>query len=296
MRIKKRTFASIIRWSLRIGITLVLLGGFLMYTRTDIFTITSYDIQGVDEVIRAKIVSQLEEVMKSNVYLVIPGDKIFTYSQDRVVRTVRSVVPDTATIDMRPFGLHMVKITVTTLTPLFRSDNNQALTEDGILFITKKDVQTLPMITFSSSTVETIKKDGLLFARISQGGGPVPATLLHDIAVFSSKVSSVVFPVESILVEEVGDVTLYNASKTSKVLFLKDGEEKKTWTTLVSAIDTDPLKKKLATEKEKLEYLDVRYGNKVFYRFSDMMFQNNGTDHILDVHATTTQATTTPSR
>ena len=70
-------------------------------------------------------------------------------------------------------------------------------------------------------------------------------------------------------------------------------DQKKVWSTLVSALDTDPLKTKLATDKGKLEYLDVRYGNKVFYRFSDMTFQNKGETGILDDHATPTQATST---
>ena len=115
---------------------------------------------------------------------------------------------------------------------------------------------------------------------------------------FASKVSRVIFSVDSIVVEKTGDIVLMNASGTTKLFFLKDTDKKKVWSTLVSAIDTVPLKTKLDTEREKLEYLDVRYGNKVFYRFSDMPFQNNGTTAILDGHATSTptitEASTTP--
>ena len=289
MKIKKRTLVSLKVWARRIAVIGTLLTIFFTYTLTDIFTITSYDIQGVDEASRVILSNELQEVMKRNVYLVIPGNKIFTYSSSRVIASVRGHVPDVATITMRPVGLHGVKVTVTLLSPLFRVGEKQALTEDGILFVTKKDLSMYPTITIASSTEETVKIKGLLFTQVVLDGENIEATFLQNLVEFSTKVSSIIFPVKSILVEETGDITLWNASQTSKVLFLKDMDHKKTWSTLVSAIDTDPLKEKLTTKKEKLEYLDVRYGNKVFYRFSDMKFQNNGTTDILDDHATTTE-------
>lgn len=296
MKIKKRTLASLIRWVVRITITIVVIVIFFTYTRTDIFTITSYDVSGTDASSSVAVIAQVREAVKRPVYFVIPGNKIFTYSNSLVVDAVRTNVPDVATIDMRPVGLHTVKISVTTLTPLFRVGDTQALTEDGVLFTTKNDVSKLPAIVIASSTVETFKRDGLHFSQVILGGEKIEARTLRDIVDFSTKVSSIIFPVQNILVEENGDITVSNASGTSKVLFLKDMDQKKTWSTLVSAIDTDPLKNKLATEKEKLEYLDVRYGNKVFYRFSDMTFQNAKGAVIMNNHATTTPiitATTT---
>jgi hypothetical protein len=77
---------------------------------------------------------------------------------------------------------------------------------------------------------------------------------------------------------------------TSYVYFLRSANQKKVWSTLVSAIDTDPLKSKLSENRNGLQYLDVRYGNKVFYRFNDMSFQNGKGTVILGSHATTTEA------
>ena len=253
-------------------------------------------MQGLDESVRIEVTKQIAEAMKTNVYLVIPGDKIFTYSGTRIIDTIRTSTPDVATVEMRPIGLHKLKITVTLLTPLFKVTERQALTEDGILFLTNKDLSTYPKIILASSTQETIKIKGIYFTKVLLGDERVDATFLKNLVQFSGKVSSLIFPVETILVERTGDVTLLNKEGTSKVLFLQTMDQKKVWSTLVSAIDTDPLKSKLANEKDKLEYLDVRYGNKVFYRFSDMMLHNNGTDHILDNHATTTQAATSSSR
>jgi hypothetical protein len=194
---------------------------------------------------------------------------------------------------MRPVGLHTVHIEVTLLKPALQMGNGKALTKDGIIFSTKKDISMYPVFILASSTEENISIEGLPFKHLTWKDIDVGISFLEDILAMTSKVSSVIFPVASIFVEEGGDVTLTNASGTSKVLFLQQADQKKSWTTLVSAIDTDPLKSKLEHNRDGLLYLDVRYGNKVFYRFNDMAFQNNGLTAILDNHASSTTATTT---
>ena len=64
----------------------------------------------------------------------------------------------------------------------------------------------------------------------------------------------------------------------------------KVWSNIVSAIDTDPLKSKLLNNKDKLEYLDARFGNKVFFKFT-----NDGKTAIIPSHdiSTSTPAVST---
>lgn len=294
MRMKRRTISLLLMWTIRVAIIATLFGVYYAYYRTNVFTITSYDIVGTDEESAGMIRVQLAALAQGKHYLVLPNDKIFTYYNSGIISVVRANVPDMKTISMRPVGLHTVRIDLTLLTPLVKTLEGQAITEDGILFPTKKNLDTYPVLTLASSSKETIKIEGLPFTQLTLAGDDINASFLQNLLSMSSKVSSVIFPVASILVEGTGDVTLTNASGTSKVMFLVSSDTKKVWSTLVSAIDTEPLKGKLATNRDRLLYLDVRYGNKVFYRFNDMTFQNNGTTAILDHHATTTEATTTP--
>jgi hypothetical protein len=101
-------------------------------------------------------------------------------------------------------------------------------------------------------------------------------TFLVPLSEMVNKISSVIFQVESVSVEATGEILVINKTGTGKVIFYKDNDYKKVWSTLVSAIDTDPLKSKLVTSKDELEYLDVRYGN-------------SSVNGILGNHATTTQ-------
>ncbi len=262
------------------------------YTETELFTITSYAIEGVDADVARHIDTALREEATKKSFLIIPHNKILTYSKKGIISVVRDTVSDLATIRVHLSSLHRITIEITHLTPLFRVGERQAMTKDGIIFTPAYDVHTYPLLTIASSTEETIMIGGLPFTRFSVQDEVVDATFLLSIISISTQVSSLIFPVDSILVETTNDVTLSYASGTSNVFFLRNGDYKKTWSTLVSAIDTEPLKSKLATNKNGLLYLDVRYGNKVFYRFSDMSFQNKKGTAILGSHATTTEAIT----
>jgi hypothetical protein len=83
-------------------------------------------------------------------------------------------------------------------------------------------------------------------------------------------------------------VTLSNELASSTIKFSSKEDIKKVWSNLVSAIDTEPLKSKLANSKNKLEYLDTRFGNKVFFKFT-----NEGKTIIMPTYEATSTATTT---
>lgn len=291
MRIKKRTLSLFKVWLLRFVVIGVVFGFYYSYTKTSLFTITTYNVEGVDADDLQAIRAALAELANKKHFLVLPNNKIFTYDTNGITAVIRDQVTDLGGIDIRPVGFHTVHITVTLLTPLLRTNDGQAITKDGIVFFTKKDLEKYPVITIASSSKEMLKVNGLPFLHLVRDNKRVDEAYLDAIVSMSTKVSSIIFPVHSIIVESSGDISLTNASGTSQVLFLEDADSKKVWSTLVSAIDTEPLKSKLEKDRNNLLYLDVRYGNKVFYRFNDMPFQNGTGAAIIDPHAITSSTT-----
>ncbi len=296
MKIRRRTLEQLQLWGIRVGVIGVVIGLLYLYLGTTLFTITAYDVQGVDEESKVLVTSQLKDAATKKVFGIFPGNKIFTYSNSSIITTVRSVVTDTAKVELRPVGLHLVRVNVTLLSPIARLTDGNVISDNGIVFVTKKDTHNYPLITIASSTVQPVKIDGLMFSQIVVSGDAVDPLFIRNILDISAKVSSVIFHVTTILVEPTGDITFSDENGKSKLIFLKDMDIKKVWSTIVSAIDTDPLKSKLANNKANLEYLDARYGNKVFYRFSDMPFQNGKDTGIIGIHATTTTSTSTNVR
>jgi hypothetical protein len=90
---------------------------------------------------------------------------------------------------------------------------------------------------------------------------------LTNISTFAKKVSTALNQVERIGIDENGDVTYgFSNSNAYIITALKDDTDM-VWSTLISAITTDPLASTLSTSKKTLLYIDLRYGNKVFYKF-----------------------------
>lgn len=274
-----------------IGIALIIYAYFFSY----LFTITSYSVEGVDEITKEVLEKQLTVDMAQPWFGIFPKNKIFTYSGGTITTTVRTLIPDIAKIDVRPVGLRTVVVRATLLNPVMRFSDGKLLSDDGIVFSSKKETESFPLFALASSSVQSVKIDGLMFDRLMRDGRPVDHLFIKNIVDLSLKSGTVLFPVQSIFVDRNGDVIFSNETGLSRLLFLEDADIKKIWSTLVSAIDTEPLKGKLVNSRDVLEYIDVRYGNKVFYRFSDMSFQNIKVNGILGNHATSSSfSTTTP--
>ncbi len=291
MKIKRRALVRAMRRVAIASSILIFLALMYSYWYSDIFTIQSYQISGVDEESRKSIENELHALGAKKVYGIFPRNKIFTYSTDLITTGIINALPEAASVDIRPVGLHTIKIHVTLLTPLFRISDTEGLTSDGIIFSTKYNISIRPRITIDSYTTKVIKKNNLTFTQIVLKDEMARPYFFTELNALVGKISSVVVSVDHVVIESTGDISLFTPGKDARIVFLKDSDFKKIWTTLVSAVDTDPLKLKLATAKNKLEYLDVRYGNKVFYRFNDMAFQKDSATAILRNHATTTHTT-----
>ena len=52
-----------------------------------------------------------------------------------------------------------------------------------------------------------------------------------------------------------------------EIIFKKDSDVQKIAENLKAALDTEPLLSKFKNEYSSLEYIDLRFGNKVYYKF-----------------------------
>lgn len=69
-----------------------------------------------------------------------------------------------------------------------------------------------------------------------------------------------------------GDMKIFlnNTKDNSGYIYVNTNDKAEyVWITFVSAIDAEPLKTKLKDNLEDLDYIDLRFSNKVFYKFKD---------------------------
>lgn len=256
----KRTLATLV------SLPLIILA-FYVYFRTGFFSIRTYAISGAPEEYRASLEKGARLVADNTMFLFLPGNRVVSYHDDELRTLIMETLPNTKDITIYPSGLHTLTIKITPHVPLFAVSDTHAIAEDGTVY---KEI--IPLAPFARIELAT--------------SSSVHPKTLRSIAELVDKVHAVLFEVRYVAVDEHNDVRLYDNRHKSAVIVRSDADMDVVWSNLLSAIDTDPLKAKLAHSMNRLEYIDTRFGNKVFYKFT-----NGETPGIIPAHDTT--ATTT---
>jgi hypothetical protein len=258
-----------------------------VFFKTSALTITSYELVGVPAQYEDALQSELRTIAGKKFFLFMPANRIVTYRGAKIKTLITQILPDTATVTFRPVGLHTLRITVTKYQPVFRMDATHAVTENGVVYRPLDNLTSLPELVVASSSTETTTKDGISANRLAS----LPDGFIQSVSELIPKVNSVVFQVHTVTLDDSGDISFVDGTGKSTIKINSSSDINKVWSNLVSAIDTNPLKLKLASEKDKLEYLDARFGNKVFFKFT-----NGGKTTIINASTTfpyVTSATTT---
>lgn len=100
--------------------------------------------------------------------------------------------------------------------------------------------------------------------------------IFSKLLTFRKSIEEIGLKAPSLLVREDGDIELYLSSSVSfdaaltsapKIIFKTSSDFDKLIENLQAALDTDPLKTDFKKKYSSLEYIDLRFGNKVYYKF-----------------------------
>lgn len=243
-----------------------------LYLGTSLFRIYEYTLSGVDP----DRASRLEETFRSfehePVLGFLPGNTTITFHRKAMARVIREQLPNVENAVVVVSGIHTISVEVSSHKAVFKKSDIEGITKDGYVYTEINDIRALPTLLVASSSY-------------------LESTLLSTLLAIYPKVDTAIFPVKTIYVDENRDIHIKGGDSMSEVIVDGNADVDKTWSTMVSAIDTEPLKSMLRNQKESLQYLDTRFGNKVFYKFT-----NGDTSSIIDEqYATTTEPTSTSS-
>lgn len=247
---KKRTYLLWKKLLTRLLVTIYVVGALYVYFRTGVFTIHTYKIIGAPEEQVENLQQQLTFTAERPILKVFPGNRVVSYHDDEMRTAIMETLPNTRTISIHPSGLHTLSVQLTQHKPLFAVSETHAISEEGVIYKEIQPLQDFPHLEIASST-------------------EVSPKTLFAISELIKNTNAVLFEVRYIAIDEYGDIRLYDSSKRTSIIVASNFDVKKIWSNILSAIDTDPLKKKLTDTSERLEYIDTRFGNKVFYKFTN---------------------------
>lgn len=251
-------------------LTLTILGGYV-YFRSGLLTIKSYEIEGAPEAYVAGLQNDMDILATQKLYMTLPGNRVISFHDDDIRTLIMETLPNTSRIRIYLKNLHTLHVGIQSYTPLFSVSDTHAITENGVVYKEITSLSDYPRLHIASTTQVT-RKTFVSLAKITK------------------ELGEVLFPIEYIDIDDYDDIRLYDKNRRSAIILRSESDMDKIWSNILSAIDTDPLKKKLSQSGERLEYIDTRFGNKVFYKFGD------GTSPaIIQNDDITTSTTTTPN-
>lgn len=246
---RKRTLVLAKRIAIRFLVLVAVCSFLYAFFATALFRIHSYDITGAPEHYVDELKSHLRYLEDHKVAFILPGNRVISYNRSDMHTTILEVLPNTSDIRIYPSGLHTISIKLKQHIPIFSVSDTHAISAEGIVYKEISPVDSYPRLSVTTTT-------------------KITSARLKEISELSAKIDAVLFPVKHIQIDDHNDIRLFDMEMKKAIVFGMDISVEKAWSNILSAIDTEPLKSKLKSEMDNLEYLDTRFGNKVFYKFT----------------------------
>jgi hypothetical protein len=283
MKIKRSTLTRVRKALVIILAIFSVSGAGYLYFGTYLFTITTYDIRGVEDIYKSAVESALREESNRPLFHIAKHDKIMSWSASALRARIVTILPNVKSITIYPRGTHTLRVVVESHNPLYRISDVQAITEEGVVYTEIHPIDSLPLLVIASSTTYDVVHAGVTHTYIRE----VNKEFLQGMISLTKKIESVLFPIQRIELDTYDDITLVNAYG-GVIKITKRAQVDKVWESILSAIDTDPLKSKITDNVSALEYIDARFPNKVFYKFKGDSFTNKGGNAIIPTYDATT--------
>lgn len=234
-----------------------LMGGLGLASHAERFAIKDVTIQGADNMQANALTASVQSAIGDNFWKIFAKKNIFLYPEARIEEKLSSEFPRIKEVELsRPALLaQAVVVSVTERVPYAKwcaGETCYFLDADGFIFAPADGAQ---------STTAYVFRDGLLPARDPIGQtfllGRLP-TMVH----FLELLKQAGYEPQGVTVENEKDFSVpLSGTFTLRVLFDTEGE--KVIHDLKLALEADSVRDRVA----ELEYVDMRFGNRVYYKF-----------------------------
>ncbi len=274
---KRKTFNKIRAYFFLTLLVFVVCGAFYLLfwfvtsniSRIDVVTISGANPE-MKNIELVPIVSQLIQSEKRLFF--IPADHVMTYHKDSVTDLIKKELLNVESINIKTKGLHTLNVEITSRVPVFNLFDGKVLDKHGIVYDEIIPTDTLPTLISSSTPSEDNIK---------------------TITDFMKRITTRLFDVSFVEITKDNDIYFFDSNHSTTLKYHKGDDTNILWNTFISALDTPPLSDLLQNKKSTLEYVDLRFGNKVFYKFKEetknQVIPNTATSTYANTNQTSSQ-------
>lgn len=261
---RKKFFIKIL-WGLLVF--LLLLIGLAFLSRIDDLEIQTISIDGNDMVSSEEVETEINKTLSRNRFLFFSGRNKLIYSKASIENEVKKNIPRILSVDVKRDG-SVLNVSVGERERAYLWCGEKLSSDTECYFLDKSGFIFDIAPQFSP---------GIYFTFYSSiEGEPIGQYILNfdiikDIDIFVEAISRIGLPINSLAYMGEGQYEFYTTfgsiTNPAKILFTKDQTLDEVFNKIASIIDQDPFKSDFEASDGRLEYIDVRFKNRVFYRF-----------------------------
>ena len=255
---------------------LVMVAGFIYFARYPKFQLTKVVVSGNKIIDSEEVVNFTDTILDGDYLYIVPRRNAFLYPKNIIVKSLALKFPRFRNISVYRTSYNTLLVTVTEVRgrALWCGTNIAGLDTNSPCYFTDetgKIVSSAP--NYSGNVYPRFFGGAILDNNINPVGKTFVSTeQFQNLINFADQITALGLPVKAISVGTQNDDSLtidLGSGKTALIRFLADAKYSILAGNLSAALGKDVLKSALEKDKSNLQYFDLRFTNKVYYKFAE---------------------------
>lgn len=240
---------------------------FIFLFREPSLRVSAIEVAGAEAVSEEAIRGAVRESLAGSYFGLVPKESIIFYPERAIERELERRFLRLSRVEVSTRNLRTIRIGVAERRPahLWCGSVREVVTTE-CFFLDETGYAFDRSATFSGSALTRLYGELEGAGETALGKRFLPEAEFAELNLFVKAVEALGLSPVSLVKKGGGDYDLHLKDGGKLVFALKDGAEKAA-SNLESALGVDPLKNDMAAKRDRLEYIDLRFGNKVFFKF-----------------------------
>lgn len=259
---KKRRKAKVVKTYIISFVFIVLLVAFILLFRLPFLSISEIQVKGLQSASTQAVINEINSSIHGNYALIIPKKNIFFYPKDEIKTELLNKFSTFKNVEVETVDANKLEISVTERNAgLIICKNSQSIEDRTFTDCFFADSNSVAFQSVSGEPDKSLIR--FVDESVKFGSSTLSNSTIEKMYVVLSKLSVAGFGVDYIKSIDKSSLEIYIIDNGKLILPVPIDDK------VMSILDTT-LKTRPLSTKEKFEYVDMRFGNKIFFKSGEV--------------------------
>lgn len=257
---------------------LVALTSLACLSRWKNLNINNVEAVGNKVITEEQIKSIVKEKIDGNYFLILPKSNFSFYPREEIEEELRTKFKRIGSLSLKLKDLQTLEISLTERTPLYTwcgvalKETEILMLEENACYFIDESGYVFDKAPYFSGDVYTKLYGNIEMHEGDPMGYYFKIDTFQKIVSYKETLQKVGLKISSFQIEDNQEIKVFlsSAQKTGPMIIFKQTDDfEHVIENLQASLTTEPLLSNFKKKYSKLEYIDLRFGNKVYYKFND---------------------------